>query len=140
MGCNFDRNLLHESLDHELDSLNEIILHKHLAICPECRKELNRLKVLDWDLRFADHIEIPHGKLKEAREQAINRCFAAEKIEVQNTWKDVYRIQTKAAANAVNYLKYVPGTSLLKRTGQASVRFLGNKLSPGKLLFERKRG
>lgn len=139
MECNFDRKLLHEYLDHELDSLSAIILAEHLAICPECKRELNQLKVMDWDMRFADRIEIPKDKLKEVRDKAINLCFAGEENEIQNTWKDAYRIQTQAAAHAVNYLKYVPGTGLLKRTGQASAKFFGKKLSPGNLLFGGKR-
>jgi hypothetical protein len=129
MECNFNKDLLHEYLDQELEPLLAIILEEHLAVCSECRKELNQLKVLDWDLRFANHFEIPEDELKELRSRTLDICFDTE--EKDDNWLfDLYKIQTYALSYAVNYVKYIPGTSLLKKTGLASGRMLSKKLLP----------
>ncbi|MEN6459976.1 MAG: zf-HC2 domain-containing protein [Syntrophomonas sp.] len=133
MECNFDKELLHEYLDHELDPLLTIILDEHLAVCPECRKELNQLKILDWDLRFADQFEIPGEQLKELRTRTLDRCFADEEKD-QSSLLDLYRVQTHAASYAVNYVQYIPGSSLLKKTGQVSQQILLKTLGLNKLL------
>lgn len=129
MKCNFDKELLHEYLDQELDPLLAIILEEHLAVCPECRKVLNQLKILDWDLRFADKIEIPGEQLKELRRKSLDRCFADDE-QVSSSLMDLYRLQTHAAGYAVNYMQYIPGSGLLKKTGLASGQLLRKKLLP----------
>lgn len=129
MECKFSQELLHEYLDQELEPLLAIILEEHLAICLECRKELNQLKILDWNLRFADRIEIPKEELKELRSKTLDQCFASQE-EGQNSLLDLYKIQTHALSYAVNYLKYIPGTGLLKKTGLASGQLLRKKLLP----------
>ncbi|MDD3270171.1 MAG: zf-HC2 domain-containing protein [Syntrophomonadaceae bacterium] len=140
MECNFNQDLLHEYLDHELDPLMQIILEEHLAVCPDCQRELNQLKILDWDLRFADQMEIPKEELAKIRNRALEQCFADEKKLTQNSLRDAYRIQTQAAGYAVNYLHFIPGASLLKKSGQASAEFLGKKLRPSRLLFAGRKG
>ena len=140
MKCSFNQNLLHEYLDHELDPLLEIILEEHLAICPECNKELNQLKVLDWDLRNTAKTEIPEEMLKAIRTMALDRCFPADENEAQSSLLDIYRIQSRAAGYALNYVQYIPGADLLKKTGQASVQYLGKKLNPGRLFLTGRRG
>lgn len=130
MECKFNQELLHEYLDQELEPLLAIILEEHLAVCAECRKELNQLKILDWDLRFADRIEIPKEELKELRSKTLDQYFAAQE-EDQISVLDLYKIQTRALSYAVNYVKYIPGTGLLKKTGLASGQLLRKKLLPG---------
>lgn len=129
MECNFNKELLHEYLDQELEPLLAIILEEHLAVCSECQKELNQLKLLDWDLRFADRFEIPKEEMQELRSRTLDQCFAAQE-EGQNSLLDLYKIQTHALSYAVNYVKYIPGTGLLKKTGLASGQLLRKKLLP----------
>lgn len=140
MECNFNQDLLHEYLDHELDPLMQIILEEHLAVCPDCQRELNQLKILDWDLRFADQMEIPQEELKEIRHMILDQCFSGEAKKAQNSLLNVYRRQTQAAGYAVNYVQFIPGASLLKKSGQASAEFLGKKLRPSRLLFAGRKG
>lgn len=134
MECNFNRELLHEYLDHELDPLLGLILEEHLAVCPECRKELNRLKILDWDLRFADHFDIPVEELKQLRTDTLELCFAAGEEEASSSLLEIYRMQTRAASFAVNYVQYLPGTGLLKKTGRVSKQLLKKTLDLNRLL------
>lgn len=129
MECNLNKKLLHEYLDQELEPLLAIILEEHLAICSECRKELNQLKLLDWDLRFADRFEIPKVEMKELRSKTLDICFDAREKE-DNSLFDLYKIQTHALSYAVNYVKYIPGTGLIKKTGLASGQLLRKKLLP----------
>lgn len=133
MKCNFDKVLLHEYLDQELDPLLTIILDEHLAVCPECRKQLNHLKILDWDLRFADQFEIPGKQLRELRTRTLDMCFADEKND-PSSLLDLYRVQTHAASYAVNYVQYIPGSSLLKKTGQVTQHMFLKTLGLNKLL------
>jgi predicted anti-sigma-YlaC factor YlaD len=125
MSCYFNQAVLHQYLDREMDTLLTLILEEHLIRCPECRKVLNQLKILDWNLRFEDDFEVPREELKKLRTKALDTCFGEEEAK---SLRNLYRIQAQAALNAVNYMHYIPGTSLLKKTGLASGKLLRKKL------------
>jgi hypothetical protein len=72
--CNFNKTLLHEYIDGELAPLEVQILEEHLKSCSECRKELNQLKILDWDLHHQDAIEVPYEQLAQLRKSTFDDC------------------------------------------------------------------
>lgn len=53
--CRMDLNLLQDYIDNSLEPLEKVVLEEHLRVCPACRRELNHLKIVDWDTnRFFD--------------------------------------------------------------------------------------
>lgn len=130
--CDINKELLHQYIDGELNPVEKTILKAHINTCAECRRELNQLKLLDWNLRFEEPSLPPLEDLARLRTQTLNSCFAeleAETEEDANRWNDVYKIQTEALKFAVNYTRYLPGSSMLKTAGQATGRYLTKRLN-----------
>ncbi len=133
--CEINRELLHEYLDRELNVLEAELLEEHLKTCPECRRELNQLKILDWDLRFHEHINIPHHKLAKLRKNTYDHCFEElESLQDNASLADVYRIQTSSMKLAVNYMQFLPGANLIKTAGNNTRNYVGKKLDIRKII------
>jgi hypothetical protein len=128
--CNFNKTLLHEYIDGELAPLEVQILEEHLKSCSECRKELNQLKILDWDLHHQDAIEVPYEQLAQLRKSTFDDC-CREYWESQETSNlvEVYKIQTSSMLMAVNYMHYLPGARLIKNAGSSTRNYVGKRLN-----------
>lgn len=80
--CRMDLDLLQYYIDRTIDPLEKIILEEHLRMCPDCRKELNRLKLIDWDLKsyFSQKEDVPvPEELAVLREASIRRFLKEER-------------------------------------------------------------
>ena len=53
------RELLNDYLDDQLSSLEKMLVEEHITSCSACRRELNQLKLLDWELRHQPGIDLP---------------------------------------------------------------------------------
>lgn len=128
--CDFKQELLHEYIDGELNALETMLLEEHLKECPACRRELNQLKILDWNMRFADRIIPPNNRLENLRKSTIDYCFT-EFLPGENGNKisDAYKAQANAIKLAVSYLEFLPGTTVIETVGKATGNYLGKKLS-----------
>ncbi len=133
--CDLNKELLHEYMDGELNVLEAKLLEEHLKICPECRRELNQLKILDWDFRFHNYADIPHQKLADLRINTFDHCFA-ELLSSQDNASlvDVYKIQTSSMKLAVNYMQFLPGASLIRTAGSTTRNYVGKKLDIRKIM------
>jgi len=133
--CDLNKELLQEYMDRELNILETQLLEEHLKTCPECRRELNQLKILDWDYRFHDHIDIPYQQLDYLRQNTLDHCFSElEFSQENNSLADVYRIQTSSMKLAVNYMQFLPGASLIKAAGNNTRNYVGKKLDLRKII------
>lgn len=47
--CRMDPDVLQDYIDGTIEPLEKIVLEEHLRVCSDCRIELNRLKIVDWD-------------------------------------------------------------------------------------------
>jgi anti-sigma factor RsiW len=75
-------DLLHQYIDGELGPLEKIILEEHLLSCPASRRELNQLKLLDWELKHQPVIELP-AELASCRMTALKAHMAASTVVVK---------------------------------------------------------
>lgn len=108
--CELQEDILQEYLDGELGKLESLVLEEHLRTCPDCRRELNRLKILDWDLRKLYKQDLPQpGELSGVLERALRQCCAAEESQEGISFRDVVALQVSTFNNAFQFLRMIPG-------------------------------
>ncbi len=121
MSCSF-HDYLPLYMDEELPPLEIILLEEHLQTCRDCRRELNQLKILEWDLKKQFNMaEVPSHALAACREKALAEHFpsSAEK-KLQNEVKSpamvVVGLQLTTLKNSLSFCSYLPGSGLLNRS------------------------
>ncbi len=112
--CNVDKALLQKYIDKDIDQLEKIILENHLLNCPECRKDLNQLKVIDWDLNSLTLPKAPK-ELASIRSSAINTYFETlDKGDTSFESKDIMNLQYRNLKNTVSFINYLPGNKIVQ--------------------------
>lgn len=107
--CHMEEQLLQEYIEGSLLPLEKTILEEHLRHCDHCRKELNKLKIIDWDLRraYQEELEIP-AELSSLRENVLESCLAQApcptKQEKGITGKDIWQLQKNTLNNSVKFI------------------------------------
>lgn len=112
--CNLDKDLLQRYIDKDIDSLEKILLENHLLNCPQCRKDLNQLKIMEWDLNNIDLPKVPK-ELAVIRNAALDKYFETI-AESETTFerKDIMNLQYKNLKNTVSFINYLPGKKLVE--------------------------
>ena len=134
-------DLLHQYLDGELGPLEKIILEEHLLSCPAARRELNQLKLLDWELKHQPAIEVP-AELAACRMTALKAHMAAstgivgEKRQRSTVAKDLWRMQFRILQNSSSFISINPVSRTLGRTVKGSFSLMGK--AAGTALKKRK--
>ncbi len=114
--CRKYYNMLQSFIDGELSQLELIILEDHLSSCRDCRKELNRLKVLDWDLKNQfDEIQVP-PELSETREKFMDEYLTSQKTKKGKSEKgiDLWELQYRNLKKTLGFMRFLPGSKVVK--------------------------
>jgi len=112
--CNIDKDLLQKYIDKDIEPLEKILLENHLLSCPQCRKDLNQLKIMEWDL---NNINLPKAPkdLAAVRSTALDKCFKTiDEKENSLTSKDIIDLQYSNLKNTVSFINYLPGRKLVE--------------------------
>lgn len=132
-------DLLHQYIDGELGPLEKIILEEHLLSCPASRRELNQLKLLDWELKHQPAIELP-AELAACRTTALKAHMAVstagEKRQKSSVTKDLWRMQLRILQNSSSFISINPVSRTLGRTVKGSFSLMGK--AAGTALKKRK--
>lgn len=133
-----DKDLLQKYIDKDIAPLEKIVLENHLLSCPECRKDINQLKVMDWDLNNLDIPEVPK-ELASIRSSALDTYFVAlDKEDTSFESKDILNFQYKNLKNTVSFINYLPGKKMVqnafKKTTTSSNRETKNKSLLSKII------
>lgn len=132
MKCEGHPELLQQYIDNELNEVETLLFEDHLRNCSSCRRELNQLILVDWQLhRLNQHIEIPDADLSIRREAALAEFFKAEDA---GDIKDLYHVQISAMKKSVEFMQYLPGVKLGLKLGDAGKDYLNSKF---KSIFSR---
>jgi len=118
--CKVGQELLNEYIDGTIEPVAGLVLEEHLKLCPQCRRELNRLKIVDWELSrfFNEQIEIPPELtlLKSAVWQACASFDAGgeggegkEQKSRRSILANAVNFQLNVLRNSVKFLSLVPG-------------------------------
>ena len=112
---NCDDKRLQMHIDGELGKFEIQILMEHLCSCTNCRREMNLLKVMDWDLRHRVPEDVPHA-LKTLRMEVLDNCFATARAAEEKVFgaSDFLRIQMAAMKTSASFLRFFPGVSRIQ--------------------------
>ena len=135
--CNLDKNLLQSYIDKTIGSLEKILLENHLTNCPQCRKDLNQLKIMEWDLNNIDLPKIPKD-LAAVRNAALDKYFETiDENETSFGTKDIVNLQYSNLKHIISFVNYIPGKKIVensvkktttKNTNQAKNKSLLSKI------------
>jgi len=128
--CRMDLSLLQDYIDGTIDPLERVILEEHLGVCQDCRKELNRLKIIDWDLKkyFSDDQAVPvPDELAVLRDASISLFLSEERESAPQVteedrgkvgFKDVLSLQVSNLNNSLRYINILTGFNREEKTGR----------------------
>ena len=117
--------LLEDYAEGLLDVAETTLLEAHLAVCPDCRRELSHIKLLFWELESLRREPVPVPDALKGAEAAILDAWLSDK----ETWLQQagYRLKSTARETAARIPKIpqIPGADrVAEAAGEASVRAL----------------
>ncbi len=134
-------DLLQQYIDSDLGVLEKIILEEHLANCQICRRNLNHLKLMDWDLKHRPVIEVP-PELESYRKAAINNYLAQTLIaEIEPPIDKNWYLQQHIMHYTFSFISYNPVNRSVTRSAKKAVslftRAAGKSIKKRRPLFAR---
>jgi hypothetical protein len=118
-------DLLQQYIDRDLGALEAMILEEHLAGCQTCRRELNQLKLLDWDLQHQPVVELP-PELAIMRTDAVKTCLAAVSSDKKSApLTKSWHYQQHVLQHTFSFINYNPVNRFVARSVKKSVSILG---------------
>lgn len=118
-------DLLHQYIDGDLDSLEALILEEHLADCQTCRRELNQLKLLDWDLQHQRVVELP-AELAVMRAAAVKTCLADVRADQKSApLAKTWHLQQHVLQHTFSFISYNPVNHAVARSVKKTASVLG---------------
>lgn len=118
--CN--EHLLHLYLDREITHPEKALLQEHMQSCTNCRKKLNQLKVLDWNLHSLPEPP-PPGELSALRRAALDEHLS-QLPDTKKQKKSVVQLQYHTFKYSLRFFQLVPGNT----AAQKSIKRLGKYL------------
>jgi len=136
--CEGHPELLQEYIDDELNEVETLLLEEHLMNCSSCRRELNQLILVDWQLRRLNrNIEIPERELSMRRQAALAECLEDNMLEKAGEIKDLYNVQISAFRKSVEFMQFLPGAKLSRKLGDAGKDYVNSKFRLGNIISNR---
>ena len=116
------RDLLQQYIDGEIDPLVKMLLEEHLSSCRTCRRELNQLKLLDWELKHQSAVELP-VELAAYRMSAVKTHLATSTAQTPSV--SVWRLQRQILHHSSSFLGLNPLNRTLSWAAKATLSKLG---------------
>lgn len=118
-------DLLQEYVDGRINPLEKILLEEHLPSCRLCRRELNQLKLLDWELKHQPAFEVP-AELAARRMEAVNTYLAAVPTGQRDvTRKQLWQLQVQIVRHSTSFMSYNPVNRALNRSLKSTFSRVG---------------
>lgn len=124
-------DLLQQYIDNTLEPLEKIILAEHLSDCYRCRRELNQLKLLDWDMRHEPVIE-PPAELAAYRMAALKTHLEAEKAtQASIATEERWSLQKQTVQYTFAFITFNPVNRSVNRAVRNTFSALGRAAGAG---------
>lgn len=113
MSCRFDKNIIQKYVDNSIDPLELIILKEHIAVCGDCKFELELMSRLEDSLyQYFDGMP-EHEHLDAFSLEVLDKCYeqagsGGYKKGIAKAWE----INKMVVSNASKYTSYLPGSRL----------------------------
>ncbi len=133
--------LVQEYIDGELGFIEQLILEKHLANCRACRRELNQMKLMDWDLKHQPVVEVP-PELESYRMATLKAHLSdTENIEKESSFSKTWRLQQLFLQHTFSFISFNPANQTINHSVKKSVSFFarvaGKRIKKRKSLLAR---
>lgn len=117
MSCSFDKGIIQKYIDNTIDPLELIVLKEHIAVCLDCKFELELMSKLDNSM-YEYFESLPSNKvLDEFSMNVLNECYTKSysyKDGIIKAWE----INKMVISNAARYTAYLPGSKLAVNTAK----------------------
>ena len=139
MSCNIPEELIYQYIEGELDELTALVIKEHLNVCDRCRITASDIKQLLYEINVIKDEEIQYpDELDSICEKVYMECDNEKRFGLKN----FIFIQKNVLKSQENYIKYIPGTKLIKSTtamlGKGTKKVFGMALKQGyKMAFTR---
>lgn len=125
------QHILQHYIDKDLDLVETLVLEEHLATCQPCRRMLNQLKLLDWDLKNQPAADIP-PELETIRQAAISAHLHNFKpVENAEETNERWQLQKHILKHTFAFVFYNPVnqalTQAIKKTTSLATRNVGKR-------------
>jgi anti-sigma factor RsiW len=118
-------DLLQQYIDRDLGALEAMILEEHLSDCQTCRRELNQLKLMDWDLQHQPVVELP-SELAVMRAATVKTCLATVSAGKKSApLAKTRHFQQHVLQHTFSFISYNPVNRAVAHSVKKSVSFLG---------------
>lgn len=119
MSCSFDKEIIQKYIDNTIDPLELVVLKEHIAVCRDCKFELELMSKLESSLyeyfgNLSDN-ELPDQFSMDVLEQCYENSKA---LGYKEGLAKFWRINKLVAVNAVRYTNYLPGSKLAVNTAK----------------------
>lgn len=113
MSCKFDKDLIQNYVDNTIEPLELIVLKEHIAVCQDCRFELDLMTKLD-DSMYAHFNNMPNSDmLDEFSINVLSQCYEESKSKgIKAGISKAWQINKMVVNNASRYTSYIPGSKL----------------------------
>jgi hypothetical protein len=119
MSCKFDKYIIQKYIDNSIDPLELIVLREHLAVCQDCKQELELMSKLE-DSMYNYFGSIPNNDLlDEFSMNVLESCYVeSDKNKLINVLSKAWDMNKLVARNASSYAKYLPGRKYIVKTAK----------------------
>lgn len=103
-----DEKFLQEWLDDSLAETERLILNEHLKQCSDCRKILNQLKIMAWDLA---HLNVPapsQDELDTVRIKAVQNLANEMAGSDAMSMRDLYQLTVGNLKYSSYHSNFIP--------------------------------
>lgn len=113
MSCRFDKDIIHKYLDNTIEPLELIILKEHLAVCQDCKLELELMTKLESSMySYFEQIPATEG-LDDFTMKVLDACYTGnQKLTYRQGLAKAWEINKMVATNASRCTAYLPGSKL----------------------------
>jgi hypothetical protein len=113
MSCKFDKGLIQSYIDNTIEPLELIVLKEHIAVCQDCKFELDLMSKLDTSM-YEYFGNMPNNDfLDEFSMNILNHCYVESKSKgVKARLSKAWEINKMVVNNASRYTSYLPGSKL----------------------------
>lgn len=113
MSCKFDKDLIQNYVDNTIDPLELIVLKEHIAVCQDCKFELDLMSKIDSSM-YEYFNSLPNNEmLDEFSVNVLNECYAGSKFKrFKAGISKTLQINKMVVSNASRYTAYLPGSKL----------------------------
>jgi predicted anti-sigma-YlaC factor YlaD len=117
MNCSFEKDIIQKYVDNTIDPLELIVLKEHIAVCEDCKFDLELMSKLENSM-YEYFDTLPNNEmLNQFSLEILEECYSkaySYKDEIIKAWQ----INKAVVQNASRYTSYLPGSKLAAKAAK----------------------